>query len=135
MNTVLVLPPFQYLKQRMLPTQVRTRFKTQWLPILSKIQEGIRTVNIPSDLTEISSSFVDNTYEKATNHLKTHVCSFLWGNQKNVEEWTIGSWSACTSHSYIMKYGIESDRGNLPPETRYNAPHRKKRKINKVICG
>ena len=90
-------------------------------------------IALPSNASDINAKLLQESYSIATNHLKANVCGFLWEKKKkNIENWTIGSWSLCTQRNYILKHGNESDKRNLPVETRFNAPHRTKRKFQKI---
>ena len=120
--------PFCQLKPSLLPKNAQIKFKTQWQPILSEM-ENVHSLNIPSCITDINSEIIKTTYAKTTEYLSKNACSFLWEKEKgNVENLTIGSWSTYTQRAYIKKNGNPSDITNLPTETRYNIPHQTKRK-------
>ena len=123
--------PFRFFKLSMLPKAVQTKFKTEWQPILRKMQAGAG-IPLPSNGDLINADVIDRTFITSTNHLKANVCSFLWERDNSViENWSVASWSSYTQRSYIMKHGTENDIANLPSATRYNKPHRNKRTLKR----
>ena len=123
--------PFRFFKLSMLPKAVQTKFKTEWQPILRKMQQGAG-IPLPSNGDLINADVIDRTFISSTNHLKANVCSFLWERDNSViENWSVASWSCYTQRSYIIKHGTENDKANLPIATRYNKPHRNKRTLKR----
>ena len=123
--------PFRYFKLSMLPKKVATKLKTEWQPILRKMEAGL-THTLPSNGDLIDSVIIEATFTTTTNHLKANVCSFLWGRKRNViENWSVASWSCYTQRAYILKNGNESDIANLPVANRFNAPHKQKRTLKR----
>ena len=121
--------PFRLLKASMLPTSdLKKQFTNEWKPIMSKMEMTPRLI-IPDDPKAITSSFLQSSYDAATLHLKTNVCSFIWTNKSNHEAWTVGSWSTKTAPNKIRKFGAETDKSNLPRETHHNRPHARKRTL------
>ena len=56
----------------------------------------------------------------------------MWGKPNvMVDNWYVDSWILYTQRSYVFNHRKESHITHLTPETRYNAPHRKKRKLNR----
>ena len=127
------IPPFRLLKPTMLPKKLEVKFKTSWLPILTKMDETPGLL-LPSSVDSIDSKFIDESYATVTSHLKSNVCSFLFGNNKDgvIDNWTVGTWSKRVQRNYVMQHGTESDKANLAPfSTQYNMPHRAKRLFTK----
>ena len=123
--------PFRQLKPSLLPKNAQIKFKTQWQPILKKM-ENARDLNIPDTISDINSDVIKNTYAKTTEYLSKNVCSFLWEKEKgNVENLTVESWLTYMQHACIKKNGNQSNIANLPTETRYNMPHQTQRKKKK----
>jgi hypothetical protein len=127
--------PFRFMKPSFLPKKHRVKFKTEWQPIMKKMEKAPGLV-----LPEIgcydapTSSIIEMSYTVATNHLMTNVCSFLWQDKKKIiENWSVASWSCYTQPNYIKKYGNAHDRANLPEETRYNAPHKTRRTLKRKV--
>ena len=115
----------------MLPKEIKTKFKTEWQPILQKMEAGLITA-LPSDGSLISAAEIDRTFTAGTNHLKANVCSFLWEKETSViENGSVASWSSYTQRAYILKHGKRGDIENLPEATRYNRPHRSKRTLKR----
>jgi hypothetical protein len=122
--------PFRQLKPPMMPKKVRSRFKTEWQPILKKM-EAAPEMNLPRRATEINATVIDTTFVIGTLYLK-EICSFLWEKERSIiENWSVASWSTYTQRNYILKNGNASDIAKLPTETRFNSPHRRKRTIKK----
>ena len=135
-----LVPPFRTFKLNLLPKNIRNTFKTQWLPILSmmhstpSLQEGEENA-IPLNVKDVDSSVISRTYSAATEHLKNNLCSFLWsdnGIKRNLEGWSVGTWSMKTRRNQILNRGNGSDILNLGEATRYNAPHRQKRVFSRI---
>ncbi len=123
--------PFRHLKPAMLPPEVKKKFKTEWQPIMRKM-ENTPDLVIPRDLTKIDSIVIETTFVSSTNYLKSNVCSFLWEKERSIiENWSVASWSTYTQRNYIIKNGNENDIGNLPISTRYNVPHCTKRTLKR----
>jgi hypothetical protein len=115
----------------MLPPEVKKKFKTEWQPIMRKM-ENTPDLVIPRDVTKIDSIVIETTFVSSTNYLKSNVCSFLWEKERSIiENWSVASWSTYTQRNYIIKNGNENDIGNLPISTRYNVPHHTKRTLKR----
>jgi hypothetical protein len=77
-------------------------------------------LQIPRNVSEIDTAFLDELYAQATAYLKTRV-GYLWEVDENnkrkydVPNWTISVWSRQISYGFILKYGTEEDKDNLPP--------------------
>ena len=80
-------------------------------------------------MNAITSTFIDESYKLATEHLKANVCNFIWSRHLNHENWTVGTWSMKTSPNQIRKFGTNSDVANLPAPTHHNRPHSQKRTL------
>ena len=127
-----VICPFRLFKMRMLPKQIKNKFKVQWQPILRKMMAGIQHIQLPAEASQIDSRHIDTTFHIATNHLKENICSFLWEKDNSIiENWNIATWSSNTQRAYIMKHGNQKDIDNLPAPTRWNNPHKTKRTLKR----
>lgn len=124
-----VIRPFRLLKPNLLPKSVRSKFKTEWQPILIKMQEGLpETMQLPKSGKDVDASLISSTFDMATNHLKENVCSFLWENKGHlINKWSVATWSSSTQRAYIMKHGNMNDVLNLPPEKVTNFNRKKQR--------
>jgi hypothetical protein len=128
-----VVPPFRKFKSNLLPQKIRNMFKTQWYPILSMMEKSLNNQYvIPENVKDIDARVIMESYAAATENLKTKLCSFLWtdGNNRNLEGWSVGTWSMKTRRNQIVRQGNETDKMNLSAATRYNEPHKEKRKFN-----
>ena len=122
--------PFRFLTSSMLPKtkDVKKQYNNEWKPIMTKMEKTPGLV-IPNDLNAITSTFIDESYKLATEHLKANVCNFIWSRHLNHENWTVGTWSMKTSPNQIRKFGTNSDVANLPAPTHHNRPHSQKRTL------
>ena len=125
--------PFRFMKPTCIPNEHRIKFKTEWQPIMKKMEKAEGLMMPAMGCYDApNSTFIEMTYRVATKHLKENVCSFLWDDEKRIiENWSVASWSCYTQPNYIRKHGNVSDIANLPQVTRYNAPHRTRRRMTK----
>lgn len=74
---------------------------------------------IPGNINDIDSKVISESYDMATDNLKSNLCSFLWsdGTTRNLEGWTVGTWSMKTRRNQIVSRGNESDKVNLGQAT------------------
>ena len=49
-----------------------------------------------------------------------------------INAWSIGTWNVQNRRTSILKHGTEADKARLGPGTRYNQPHKEKRKFSKA---
>ena len=118
--------PFRKIDPLKLPPKQRGKFKTEWRPILTRMNEAD---GLPEfDSVEITDALFEMSFRVASNHLQARVCSFLFDSEryKRIEEWSVSTWSRYVSFQYIQEHGNESDKANLPPPTHLN----RKRKRN-----
>ena len=127
--------PFRFIKPRFIPKKHWVKFKTEWQPIMKKMEKAPRLVLPEIECYDaLNSSIIERTYTVAMDHLKTDFCSFLWQDKKNlIENWSVASWLSYTQMNYIKKYGNANEMANLPEETRYNAPHKMRRKMKRKV--
>ena len=121
--------PFRKLETAMIPNKdIKNQFNNEWRPIMRKM-ENTPGLEIPADINEITSAFVDLSYHQATEHLKANICSFIWSKGLKHETWTVGTWSTKTLPNQIRKYGSDRDKSNLPAPKHQNRPHQRKRTL------
>ena len=98
--------------------------------------ESASGVNLPSD-GRMTAFSISTSYNIATDHLKTNVCSFIWANKKyNHENWGVGTWSVRTRRSFITKHGNETDIAKVISANKIQSTTRKEKndpKISKEI--
>jgi hypothetical protein len=113
------IKPFHLLKGTDLPKQkLVSELDTKWKPIFRLMMKapGIPDT-IPSDADE---NFVQQTFEIATEYLKSTV-SYIWAKHEGVlGNYKIGTWSRKVSASEIRKHGTQEDIAKLPPVTARN---------------
>ena len=125
-GTPALIPPFRKLVPTLLPQKLKSKFKVEWRPILSKMSSAIAMPNL--DQAATTPSFCEATYVIGTNHLKENVCSFLFNQPakyKRIEEWSVSTWSRYVSYQFIQENGTESDKSNLPPPTHLNSKRKR----------
>jgi hypothetical protein len=114
------------LKGTDLPKQkLVSELDTKWKPIFRLMMKapGIPDT-IPSDADE---NFVQQTFEIATEYLKSTV-SYIWAKHEGVlGNYKIGTWSRKVSSSEIRKHGTQEDIAKLPPVTARNKTDSRKR--------
>ena len=119
--------PFRQMNPRYLPKKLATQYKSNWRPIMQKMEDA---PGLPQINSNSSSDTINTSYAIATSHLKTTVCSYVWKQNKNFENWKVSTWSKRVSYNMIMKNGTDNDINNLPEETRFN--RKRKRNENEV---
>lgn len=124
-----VIRPFRLLKPNLLPKSVKSKFKTQWQPVLIKMQEGLpENMQLPNNGRDVDVSLISSTFDVATNYLKTKVCSYLWEKKGHLlNKWSVATWSSTIQRANIMKHGNMNDISNLPPEKVTNFNRKKQR--------
>lgn len=115
--------PYRKLILGRLPLNQRNAYMSTWRPVFDMMME-CPDLNIPSDFEYITALIIDESFNKATIYMKGKV-SYIWTLQKkkDLENWSISTWSRHLSFGYIKKYGTEKDKSYLPLPT-----YRQKRK-------
>ena len=73
--------PFRLFKPRFLPKRIVNQLKLNWRPIFSKMEEATSLPNLNGQ--EMGPNLLDLTFNIATEHLKTNVCSYVWDKYSN----------------------------------------------------
>jgi hypothetical protein len=102
-------------------------YTATWKPIFTLMEE-CPGLNLPDKVSEITTEIIEQSFERATEYLKTRV-SYIWLKEKrnDLENWTISTWSRHVSYGYILKYGTEEDKSNLPPPSSKCGPKKRNR--------
>ena len=91
-----------------------------------RLMKSASVVNLSNE-GRMTVTFISMSYNKATDHLKTNICSFIQADKKfNNENWSVGTQSVQTRRSFISKHDNENDIANLSQPTKYNKPRAKK---------
>ena len=119
-----LVKPFRSLNPLLLPKAERIKFKTEWRPIFSRMEQGI-TRPIPINPTD---SIVNSTFDEGTKFLKTKLCAFIWENNKfkSHDDWNISTWSVRTNYKSIEQFGTASDKSHMPAATHHNRNKRRR---------
>jgi hypothetical protein len=103
--------PFRRFNVGRLPEDAKKQYWSSWRPIFKKMEE-CPVLAIPENIT---ADFINYSFEKAMEYLKTKV-SYVFKNKKNdYQNWTISTWSKMVSPAYVLQFGTEEDIINLPP--------------------
>jgi hypothetical protein len=123
------LKPFHLITGKDLPNkQLVAEFDNKWKPIFRKMQEapGIPD-KIPLDADE---SFVQESFARATDYLKQNVSYISWAKAKHeadLGQYKIATWSKKVQYNSIVKHGSPEDIAKLPPKSKRNQQHVRKR--------
>jgi len=119
------IKPFRELSEGDLKLKKTKQDLKTWRSVYRLMETAI---TIPADFSELDSSFVNSSYEEATEMLKTNY-SFLFANNAEAKtaSWSLGTWSRNTKRSEVEKRGSASDKARLPQANRLNVPHNRKR--------
>jgi hypothetical protein len=124
--------PYRTFTIGRLPLKERNIYSSSWKP-LYEFMEKCPGLSIPNEVYKITPEFVEESFEKATEFLKERV-SYVWNlKNRDIENWTISTWSKQVSHGFIQKYGTDSDKQKLPPPT-YKCGPRNKRQKRTPVC-
>ena len=85
---------------------------------------------IDSYFQNMSNDFVESSFMLGRNHVLRNV-EYL-ERFKKINAWSIGTWNVRIRRNSILKHGTEADKARLGPGTRYNQPHKEKRKFSKA---
>ena len=98
--------------------RIANQLKLNWRPIFTKMQAA---PSLPSlTVQQLNQQMLEMTFNIATEHLKTQICSYVWDKYSNYDNWQVSTWSKRVKYSEIMQHGHPSDISNLPEETRFN---------------
>ena len=119
------IKPYRELSEGDLKLQSSKYDLKTWRSIYRLMETSI---TIPADFSDLDDSFVNSSYEEATEMLKTNY-SFLFTNNSEAKmaSWSIGTWSRKAKRSEVDKNGSASDKARLPEANKLNVPHGRKR--------
>ena len=120
------IKPFRELSEGDLKLKASKSDLKTWRSVYRLMETAI---TIPANFSDLDMSFVNSSYEIATEMLKTNY-SFLFARnngEAKMASWSIGTWSRNTKRSEVEKYGFASDKDRLPEANRLNVPHGRKR--------
>jgi len=124
------IKPFRKFLPARLPKKIADTFKLHWRPIYMMMEEGLEMNILAGATPQQSAESIDSLYNQATDHLKTRVRYIFEDKKLHHNTWTIATWSKYVGRSMIAKKGTETDKANLPEESRFNQGHTgRKRRI------
>lgn len=121
--------PYRKLVGKDIPSKAQQNiFKNEWKPIFSKMMEAPELV-VPSH-DNITEDVVRDTYEVASNFLRTQY-EYIFAKPDGVTEaYTLGTWSFKIKPSEVIKHGTNTDKARLQGEIQ---KHKAKRTITPGI--
>jgi len=120
--------PFRLLKSTFLPKSVKQKLEVAWRPIF-KLMEQAPGVNLPDGSTNLTADEFDHLYETCFEYVKTQRLAYVYSNPNmKPPTWSLSTWSKWAQPSMVRQHGLESDKMNLPPETRFNRSRTQRRK-------
>ena len=121
------IKPFRLMKS--LPKGIQSRYRTEWRPILTLIEEGINYSGKEYDISENASDVVlKECLEEGLNYVKNRASYILETDETRRSAWTVGTWSCKTKPSFILKNGSEQNKMLLLNETECFGKNNKQRK-------
>lgn len=102
------IKPFRKLDVQILPDGEKGTYSSHWTPIY-EYMERTPGLKIPKEPEKITADIINETFDKATEYMKSQV-SYIW-KLKNREHanWSISTWSKYVSPGYVRRLG--TDRG------------------------
>lgn len=122
--------PFQLFTSNAVPQSVWKKLKSGWFKVLNMMMEAPELSALDRLIKTKGGAFsideIKGFYEKGVTHVLNQV---EYIKALNSASWTVTTWSGRVSFKQIMEKGTDADKNRLPDETRYNQPHRQKRKM------
>ena len=103
--------PFQLLKKKLFPKEVRTKFRLSWEPIF-QMMESAEGINVHEDPMK--------SFQVGYKHLKSRVEYVFKCTPMKQDTWGVTYWLLKSRRSPIMKYGTDGDKSKLPVATNGN---------------
>jgi hypothetical protein len=112
--------PLYYWNKQSVPTELWTKFKVGWRPILELM---MRAQNLKDQLPVLIKSnggripfiTIEGKYKEGIDHVFKEI-TYLRSCAK-VETWSVTYWSKKISRNEIIKCGTDADKGRLPQAT------------------
>jgi hypothetical protein len=127
--------PYRKIRPSRIPKGAARQLVTAWRPLFFMMEQGLvdAGISIPSDVAQISDGFLDDTYVKGVQYVKSRA-SYIWDMQTTsaVESLSISYWSKLVSPSEIKKRGNESDKSKLEQEGRGDGRSGKRHKYKRL---
>jgi hypothetical protein len=123
------LRPYRKFTNKLLPSKESNLFASHWKPIFSYM-EKCPDIDIPRDIDNISADFVEESFIKATNYMKQRVSYIFKLKNRDLENWTISTWSKHISRGYVTKLGTEEDKIYLLPPNFKNKKRTIQQRLN-----
>ena len=121
------IKPYRKFITDNLPASEKNVYGTSWKKIFDLMEKAPGLI-IPSDPKDIDDKFIEDSFNIATEYLKTRV-SYIWElKNRTVANWTISTWSKHVSPGFINDLGNENDKALL--ETNYRCLPRKANRNN-----
>ena len=103
--------PFRLLNKKLLPKEVRIKFRLNWEPIF-QMMESAEGMNVHEDPIK--------SFQVGYEHLKSRVEYVFKCTGMKQDTWGVPYWSLKSQRSSIIKYGTDEDKSKLPVATNWN---------------
>ena len=103
--------PFRLLNKKLLPKEVRTKFRLSWEPIF-QMMESAEGMNVHEDPIK--------SFQVGYEHLKSRVEYVFKCTGMKQDTWGVPYWSLKSRRSSIMKYGTDGDKSKVAVATIMN---------------
>jgi len=105
--------PFRKLNPSFLPAKVKTAFTLHWKPIF-EFMEKAPDLAIVDNPGELDAAFIDDSFAKAKEYLKTRVEYVFQKERAHPDLWELSTWSKHVSKSFILRHGTDQDKSHFP---------------------
>ena len=125
--------PFRKMDVKCLPNKIATRFRVDWVPVLSKMEEApdlpaeVKNTSL-ANFVPFSTKIIDTSFERALSFLKTQYSYiFTKPKYKKNKDWKVSNWCKMIKRSVVEKEGSEADKSFLCEATFRNGKRRRTR--------
>jgi len=105
--------PFRKLNPSFLPMKAKKTFILHWKPIFEMLEKApdLLIVDNPGD---IDATYIDNSFAKAKDYLKTRVEYVFQNEHLPPDSWEISTWAKHVSKLFILQRGTDQDKSHFP---------------------
>lgn len=125
--------PFRKLSPSSLPKAISSVHRNAWRPIF-EMMEAADGLDIPTSDSDITTSFIEESFERGTEHVKSRASYIFQDDKKKYSEWMVSVWSLRVKYHSILKFGTDEDKSKLPQAGKFNKPHNKDKRTYQKRC-
>ncbi len=107
--------PFRKLNPKLLPKHLKSTYQLHWKPIF-EMMERTNDLFIMQNPEQITAQFLEDSFAKAKEYLKTRVQYVFNKRRANPDMWEVSTWSKHVKKSSILCHGTEQDKAFFPQE-------------------